>query len=259
MEEHRVNPAMTGDRPEGGAPEGPARRRGRKPARAVSAEQITEAAVAIADSEGLEAVSMRRIATELGVPPMTLYGKVASKGDLLSRMADQVIGGVLIAGEMPVTWRGALGEIAIRNYIAFSGHTWIIPVLAERRPLGENAHAAARQAAQALEMLPLPAEETWVVQGALNDYALGFAFRTVGGPTPDELSRAITSPDVEELPDLAALPDTARSRSSPQRFRFGLKLLLDGIEARVAEPLVAAPTMLQSEVLPPSMRSIFSV
>jgi AcrR family transcriptional regulator len=216
-------------------PDSPPSRRGRRPARSISAEQITAKAVAIADAEGLDAVSMRRLAAELEVPPMTLYGQVASKGELLSRMANQVIGAVLLPGPMPTSWREALGELTIRSYLAFAGHTWIISVLSERRPVGENAGAAMRQSARALEMLPLPSEEIWVVQGALNDYALGFAFRTIGGHTPEELAEAIAAPDVAEMPDLSALPETARSRSSPERFRFGLKLLLDGIERRVAE------------------------
>ena len=86
-----------------------------------------------------------------------------------------------------------------------------------------------------MERLPVEGAEVWGIFGAINDYILGFSLRSVAGSTADDLEGAITDVDVAELPDLAVLPETARSRSSPERFRFGLKLLLDGIEQRLEE------------------------
>ena len=189
----------------------------------------------IADSQGLDSVSIRRVAAELGAPPMSLYGHIGSKQDLLARMADEVIGEVLLRNPMPAHWREALGAIAARQYLAFTSHSWVISILSERLPLGPNAHAATTQAARVLEKLPVEGPEVWGIFGAINDYILGFSLRSVAGATAEDLKQVITDVDVAEFPDLAALPETARSRSSPERFRFGLKLLFDGIEQRLQE------------------------
>jgi AcrR family transcriptional regulator len=210
-------------------------RRGRKPARRLTLEEITAVAMGIADAQGLDSVSIRRVAAELGAPPMSLYGHIGSKQDLLARMADEVIAEVLLPDPMPELWREALGAIAARQYLAFTGHSWVISILIERLPLGPHAHAATTQAARALEKLPVEGAEVWELFGAINDYILGFSLRSVAGATADDLKQSITDVDVAELPDLAVLPETARSRSSPERFQFGLELLLDGIERRLQE------------------------
>jgi AcrR family transcriptional regulator len=210
-------------------------RRGRKPARRLTPEEITAAAMGIADTQGLDSVSIRRVAAELEAPPMSLYGHIGSKQDLLARMADEVVGEVLLPGPIPELWREALGAVAARQYLAFTGHPWVISIFSDRLPLGPNAHAATTQAARVMERLPVEGAEVWGIFGAINDYILGFSLRSVAGSTADDLERAITDVDVAELPDLAVLPETARSRSSPERFRFGLKLLLDGIEQRLRE------------------------
>ena len=143
-------------------------------------------AMGIADAQGLDSVSIRRVAAELGAPPMSLYGHIGSKQDLLVRMADEVVGEVLLPGPMPEHWRGALGAIATRQCLAFTGHPWIISIFAERLPLGPNAHAATTQAARVMEKLPVEGAEVWGIFGAINDYVLGFSLRSVAGSTAED-------------------------------------------------------------------------
>ena len=74
-------------------------------------EQIAAAALAIADREGFEAVSMRRVAAEVGAGTMTLYHYVRTKDDLIDLMDDAIMGEVLIPdGELPATWREAMRD-----------------------------------------------------------------------------------------------------------------------------------------------------
>ncbi|MFP5371046.1 MAG: TetR/AcrR family transcriptional regulator, partial [Actinomycetes bacterium] len=73
-----------------GAPGSSAARRGGRSA--LDAGRIVAAAVALADAEGLSAVSMRRVAAEVGVPTMTLYGHLPGKGELVDLMLDAVLG-----------------------------------------------------------------------------------------------------------------------------------------------------------------------
>jgi AcrR family transcriptional regulator len=100
-------------------------------------ESVVDAAVALADAEGLEAVSMRRIAAELGVGTMSLYRYVETKDDLLDLMIDQVMG----EGERPPRrddWRAELRGIGLRHRTLVLLHPWVLGVSATRPPFGPN-------------------------------------------------------------------------------------------------------------------------
>ncbi len=73
------------------------------------------AAVAVADAEGLDAVSFRRVAAELDARTMTLYSHVASKVELLDLMFDDLAAEVLVAGPLPAGWRPGLAALATRK------------------------------------------------------------------------------------------------------------------------------------------------
>ncbi len=70
------------------------------------------------------------------------------------------------------------------------------------------------------------------MQGIVNDYVIGYSFRTVGTVNPEDMEAAIAASDVVEFPELASLPDNLRNRSSIERFELGLQTVLDGIERR---------------------------
>ena len=86
--------------------------RGRGPAAALSRDQIAETALAIADAEGIDAVSIRRIARELRSGAMSLYHYFDSRDELLELMADRIAAEMVVPGELPDDWRGALKAIA---------------------------------------------------------------------------------------------------------------------------------------------------
>src|SRR4051794_33014638 len=104
----------------------------------LSREAIVAAAIAIADEEGLEAVSIRRIATRLETRPMSLYSHIETKGELIDLMMDEVIGETLLPGELPEDWREALRQIAHAMRAAARAHPWSIAPALRRRPLGPN-------------------------------------------------------------------------------------------------------------------------
>src|SRR6188768_3273745 len=92
-------------------------------------EAVVAAAIAIADAEGLEAASMRRVAQRLGVDPMSLYNHVGDKDDLLDGMADSVVGTIdapSAAGEWPSVLRATI--MAARATML--RHPWAATVLA---------------------------------------------------------------------------------------------------------------------------------
>lgn len=203
-----------------------------KKRRRLSPEAITEAAIRLADAEGLEAVSIRRVAAELDARAMSLYDHFASKRALLASMNDEVVGEMLVSRSLPSDWREAVAVSARTMYAAYASHPWAIFVVAERLGPGPNSIELAKQMARALAALPLEHGDVWQVQGIVNDYVIGYSFRTVGTVNPEDMEAAIAAGDVAEFPELAALPDNLRSRSSIERFELGLQTVLDGIERR---------------------------
>jgi len=193
---------------------------------------ITEAAIGLADAEGLEAVSIRRVAAELDARAMSLYDHFASKRDLLDSMNDEVVGEMLLSRPLPEAWREAVATTARTMYAAYARHPWAIFVAAERIDPGPNAVKMAKQMARALATLPLEHDDVWQLQGIVNDYVIGYSFRTVGTVNPEEMEAAIAPTDVVEFPELAALPANLRNRSSIERFELGLQTVLDGVERR---------------------------
>ncbi len=198
----------------------------------LSPEGIVAAAIRIADAEGLDAVSIRRVAAELDGRAMSLYDHFASKDELLAAMADEVVGEMLVDQPLPEGWRDAVAATARRMFAIFVAHPWLIFVFAGGSRPGSNAVKLAKQMARAVAGLRLEQSDVWNVLGIVNDYVTGYAFRTVTSANPAEMETAIAPSDIVEFPELAALPDNIRARASSERFDLGLQTVLDGIERR---------------------------
>jgi AcrR family transcriptional regulator len=101
--------------------------------------EIVQTALAIADREGFEAVSMRRIASELGVGTMSLYTYVANKDALLFEMGEALGAEILVPeGELSGDWREAVRQIARRSYASVLRHPWILRLVGEEPPFGPS-------------------------------------------------------------------------------------------------------------------------
>jgi AcrR family transcriptional regulator len=211
---------------------------------------IARAALEIADSEGFDAVSMRRVAQRLGAGTMTLYHYVRNKDELIALMTDQVMGEVVAPeGELSDHWRTALTQIATRSREAFRAHHWIFERLGDGHP-GPNGMRHFEQSLQAVAGLDLDRETTFELIGQVDDYVFGYALREQqeleeherGWPPEvlDFFQREIDTgkyPLISEFlgPDVdVAIKDIVDFLSQEGRFDRGLDRLLDGIEAEVA-------------------------
>src|SRR6201999_3379398 len=121
---------------------------GRGPRAALGRKQIVDVALQIADAEGLEAVSMRRLARELRAGAMSIYHYFQSRDELLDLMGDTVAAEMLVP-KLPDDWRGALREIAQRGRQAFLNHPWLLLTLQDRPRVSPNLLRHIEQSAQA--------------------------------------------------------------------------------------------------------------
>jgi AcrR family transcriptional regulator len=209
-------------------------------------EQIAAVAVEIADAEGIKAVSMRRVATELEAGTMTLYHYVPTKHALLTLMNDAIAAELLVpVEEREPTWRGALMQIARRSRAAWQRHPWAIGALRDART-GPNAMRHLEQLLAAVADLPLELSAKLSVISIVDDYVLGFVVWGDLVPTDQDSDMRLAIgtyianqlgtgefPHLEELLETTD-PETVMKRlttlaTADQRFEFGLTCLLDGI------------------------------
>lgn len=137
--------------------------------------EIAEAAIAIADEQGIDAVSMRNIAARLGVGTMTLYTWVENKDDLIAAMSDALAEQMLVPEPVPSDWREALTQIAIATRDVFSNHPWMISGNRPPGQLGANMLRHVDQSLRAVRELEIDWELRSSVLQAVDHYALGYA------------------------------------------------------------------------------------
>jgi AcrR family transcriptional regulator len=138
---------------------------------ALNRKRTLRTAIAIADTEGLDAVSMRRLAAELGVGPMSLYRHVSSKDELVTQMADEVFGEPELPVPGPEGWRAKLELISRMQWELCRRHLWLPRAISFIRPLlVPNMMAHTEWTLRALDGLGLPM--TTRIREALTLHAL---------------------------------------------------------------------------------------
>lgn len=224
----------------------PARPRpGPKPRLTVA--RITEVAIRLADQHGLAAVTLRRVAEELGVTAMSLYGYVPSKAELLDLVADRVYGEFPMPEHGETGWRARLDVIARQNWTLYLAHPWLLQIATSRPLLGPNLTAKYDYELRAVDGLGLTDVEMDLVISLVDDYVHGAARAAVDaaqaeaqtGMTDQEWWQAY-GPLLGQVLDPERYPTAVRVGAAagadydaaydPARsFEFGLHRILDGI------------------------------
>jgi AcrR family transcriptional regulator len=219
-----------------------------------SREQIVATALAIADAEGFEAVSMRRIANELGAGTMSLYHYVRTKDELVALIGDAIMGELVVPeDELPDGWRDGLAEIARRTRAVFDRHPWILRHFGEgdEDNPGPNGMRHFEQTLSVAARAGVDAESQFELAALVDEYVFGHAVHSREqsplGEDGGERERAMLAYVEQQLatgeyPHMQALAaddmvGTFRRISAAAadegRFERGLQVLLDGIELAI--------------------------
>jgi AcrR family transcriptional regulator len=211
-------------------------------------ERILEAAGRIADTEGLEALSMRRLGAELGSGATSVYWHVSDKDELLDLLVDRVIGEVVAEIVPAEGWREQMTQIAHAARRVLVRHRHLAPVLGSRPTLGPNALAALELTIGQLRAAGLGDLQAALGANAIVNWASGFAVfecRDPMGPAATEAEReayveavaatfAALPPDV--YPNTTAMLPVMSSITADTQFESGLQWLLDGLAVELARP-----------------------
>ncbi|MFC9688578.1 TetR/AcrR family transcriptional regulator [Kribbella sp. NPDC056951] len=207
--------------------------RGPKPA--VTLAGIAEAAIRIADAEGLDAVSMQRVADDLPVTKMALYRHVPGKAELVAVMSDLAMGAPPERPELP--WREALHAWSMDLYDGFTRHPWLLLSTIGRRLVGPNELTWMERGVQALTGSGLNGSEQLDAILVLAGHVRTLALQTTSQPggrqglTEEAFVGAfaeILTTHADRFPSLAnALQSAGRTN---QGLEFGLERILDGLE-----------------------------
>jgi AcrR family transcriptional regulator len=228
---------------------GPGVRTARGPKPGLTVEQIVSTAIQIADGEGLDALTMRRVADELGFTPMALYRYVPGKDELIDLMVDAAIGPPPSpSDERPGDWTSGLTRWARADLAILRRHPWLLELVA-RGPFGPNWFAWLEWALRVLSETGLSASEMLAivdlvdghVRGAAQIFlAVAKAEQNAGTPGGWEvafeaaLARAIGDGRFPTLARIAASEGFVTGTApSDDHFEFGLQRVLDGIDAYV--------------------------
>jgi AcrR family transcriptional regulator len=199
---------------------------------------VLRQALALADSEGIDALSMRRLARELDAGAMSLYHHVSNKEELLDGLVDLVFAEIHLP-ESEGDWQAAMRARAVSARDVLARHRWAIPLMVSRTTPGpanmrhhEAVTACLRQAGFSIRMAT---HANWL----LDSYIFGFALQEASLPfaDADELADMIDTVFLPQLPpqDYPYLNESAtelmQSNYNPaDEFPYGLSLILDALE-----------------------------
>jgi AcrR family transcriptional regulator len=235
------------------------RARGAQPPRrdrGLSRDEIISAAIAVADAEGPDAISMRRIARELNAGAMSLYWYVASKEELLDLMLDAIEAEIEVP-EASGDWRADLGAFAHRTRAALSRHMWAIEFIGSRPPSGPN---DVRNLERLLSLLDETGVDDFrVIMGVfmtVATFVIGAVMREAQElrfqREQDQIQANMTETEIQaeherfytwfknsgHYPHITRLMESGVDPDDPdtreERFQFSLDCVLDGIAARLS-------------------------
>ncbi|MCC5577059.1 TetR/AcrR family transcriptional regulator C-terminal domain-containing protein [Microtetraspora sp. AC03309] len=224
----------------------------RGPQPSFSRAALTEAAIRVADAEGLEAISMRRLAAEIGAGTMSLYRYVSGKDDVIELMVDAVVADYLPEGTaLSGNWRADLGAMARQARRTVLRHPWLAPLAASRQGASPNRLRLLEASLRMVDGLGLGVDEMLTLIGAVFAYVNGFVQSELA--EAEALRRtgldlkgwtALQAPFMMAVIASGDFPMVARMATEggrayadiEERFEYGLERLLNGLATDLPRP-----------------------
>ena len=220
------------------------RSRSRKP---LTKERVLEKAIALADKEGIDALSMRKLGQALGVEAMSLYNHVANKGELIAAMVDSVVERFELPDDEP-RWDEAIRRCAISAHDLLIEHEWACTLALLPRDVSTIGGPRIRYMEWLLRRLReagFPPEVVYSAYHTLDSHIFGFtlwqlghanAARMLSRPEGETMERwasrmlAEMRPRYPHLAEHAEQHMAAGARDGRHEFEFGLDLIIDGLK-----------------------------
>jgi AcrR family transcriptional regulator len=231
----------------------------RGPKQRLSTDEVVAAAIALADAEGLAALSMRRVAEAVGVSPMSLYTYVPSKSELVDLMFDRTLATAPDPDDSIVGWRARLTFIARQRWALVERHPWFLDLALHRPPLGPNVLRKVEVMMTALDGMGLSSDEMSRVADVLQNFIAG-ALQSARDARQIEHQSGITDEqwlemiqpalephfDPDAFPAIKRMGETrnGKMRTHTERtasFEFGVARVLDGLEAYINRQSASPP------------------
>ncbi|MFE6338383.1 TetR/AcrR family transcriptional regulator [Streptomyces sp. NPDC057806] len=218
----------------------------------LSRDRIVRTAVELLDAEGLQALSMRRVAARLGAGHMSLYWHVATKGALLELALDEVFGEVAAPAE-DLSWDEQLRDLAGSLRAMFGRHRWAARLIGEYLNIGPNALRTTDTALRVVNGSGLAPDQTDSAAALVLEYVCGFATAETrmienaataergGAKSPDEGFAEVSDAVRSGLTELASLRELAgrdigtATQIRDRNFAFGLQCIIAGLRS-LADP-----------------------
>ncbi|MFE9659218.1 TetR/AcrR family transcriptional regulator C-terminal domain-containing protein [Streptomyces sp. NPDC005955] len=223
----------------------PERRPSRGPKPTLTVDRIVLTAIRVADEEGLDAVSMRRLSTELGTGTMSLYRYIPGKAELLDLMLDRVQESPLDTEAPTGTWRDAVEAMARDSLALYQSHPWLLQVNQVRPVLGPATLATMDQVLSRIRPMGLTDPELLSVIIMVDGYVSGVARTNVHAVEAEKRTGltdqdfwAAQAPYLERVmksgrfPVMASLSEDTFGMDF-DHFAFGLQRILEGLEVLV--------------------------
>ena len=216
------------------------------PRRSLSREAIVAASLGILRAEGVDALSMRRVATELGTGAASLYAHVAHKEELLDLLLDEVLGQIDLPVPDAARWREQVTALWTASHAALARNGDIARVLLGRVPMGPNSLRVAEATMAILRGGGVPDQAVaWAVD-VVGSFVAATAIETAehvnlqrdgGDPAEyyDRVFRYFAQLPADRFPVTAALVPVLTKGDGDDRFAFGLDLIVRGLAAHADE------------------------
>ncbi|WP_084130694.1 TetR/AcrR family transcriptional regulator [Demequina sp. NBRC 110055] len=208
----------------------------------LSQDRIVDAAMTLADRDGVESLTMRALAAELDTKPMTLYTHVAGKEDLLDLMVERVFGEMDLPPE-ELEWRDAIRTRCRSARTVLVRHSWAVPLLESRRSPGPQLLRHHEAMLATLDRGGLPLSLMAHGYAILDSYVYGFAIEEANLPdqggegladVAEQMAEVFTSGLYPHMTRLAMEHVVQPGYSFGASFDVGLDMILDGLAAAVA-------------------------